>query len=257
MEIFKERRHEKFLSMLFLTIIVLSSKGLYADTYSYNFTHELEIWDVSGTYKDDALGCSISFTMNQDGKGKIAGSGSAGCYIYGVDINTTYDIKGSIKQNDNTATVKLSFKYKGTAEYMGERYKFTANEKVTAEIDAADQMMYGTIKIKLKMAGEKVSERSVFSEPLSADMDGSFYHTCKVDQYGKKLVGNGTLELSNGKKYSFSAKGKVNDKKGESKLKLKGDTSASKGSKLNLIIDENDDGIESIKGKVCGQKISN
>jgi len=257
MEIYKKRRLVKLLSFLFITIIFLSSKGLYAEVYYYDSSGELEIWDISGTYEDDGLGCDISLTMNQDGKGKITGSGSASCYIYGVDINMAYDIKGSIKQKNNTATVKLSLKFKGTAEYMGESYKFTAIEKVKAEIDAADQMMYGTIKVKLKMAGEKVSEKSTFSEPLPEDMDGSFNLTIEVDQDGKKLVGNGTLELSNGIRYSLPAKGKVNNKKGKSKLELKGDTTASKGCKLKLIIDESDDSIESIKGKVLGQKIRN
>ena len=140
---------------------------------------------------------------------------------------------------------------------MGESYKFTANEKVIAEIDADDKMMYGTIKVKLKMAGEKVSEKSVFSERLPKDMDGSFSLTIEMDRDGKKLVGNSILELSNGNIYSLSAKGKVNDKKGQAKLKLKGDNTASKGCKLKLIIDDSDDSIESIKGEVSGQKIRN
>ena len=140
---------------------------------------------------------------------------------------------------------------------MGESYKFTADEKVNAEIDTADQMMYGSIKVKLKMAGEKISEKSVFSEPLPEDMDGSSNLTIELDRDGKKLVGNSILELSNGNRYPLSAKGKVNNKKGQAKLKLKGDNTSSKGCKLQLIIDESDDSVKSIKGKVTGQKIRN
>jgi hypothetical protein len=257
MEIYKKRRYAKILSLLFLTIIFLSSKSLHADVYTYNFSDDLEIWDISGTYEDDGLGCTISLTMNQDSKGKITGSGLASCDIYSVDINMAYDIKGTIKQKNNTAAIKLSIKYKGTAEYMGDSYKFTAKQKVNAEIDAADQMMYGTIKVKLKMAGEKISEKSVFSERLPYDMDGSFNLTIELDRDGKKLFGNSVIELSNGNRYSLSAKGKVNNKKGQAKLKLKGDNTASKGCKLQLIIDERDDSVKSIKGKVAGQKIKN
>jgi hypothetical protein len=253
MKIYRKRRSVTFLPIFFLTIVVLSSKGVYAQPYSYDFTSELAVWDLSGTYEDEALDCYVSLTMNQDARGKITGSGSANCSVWEsgilVDLNFTYDIKGSVKQNNNIATVKLSIKFRGTAEAMGESFKFTASEKIMAEIDASNQVMTGTIKVKAKVAGERMSETAGFYEDLPDDMDGSFNLTFEAYPEGNNLVGDGTLTLSNGEQFSFSVKGKTRDKTGETKFKLKGDAT-----KLKLMI-ESDDSLNSIKGKVLGQKI--
>ncbi len=244
-------KYWKQIVMLLLLILFLSPRYSYADTYSYDFTGDLSIWDVSGSYTDDAMGCSVVLTMNQDTQGKITGGGNAQCSISGVDINMTYDIKGSIKKQNSTTTVKASIKFSGGASYMGESFKFSASEKITAEIDPASEMMYGTIKVKVSVAGERVSETTSFSETLPDDMDGTFDLIFDVNQAGKGLLGSGNLEISNGETFMFSVKGKTNDKKGESKFSLTGD-----GCKLKLTIDAIDDHIRSLKGKVLGQKVA-
>lgn len=247
--------------IVFVTILFLYPISSFAVTYTYDLDdHGVCIWDISGTYKDDSMaGCNISLTLAQDAKGKITGGGSASCSVYEqgilIDIDMSYTVKGNIKQKKGIAIAKMSAKFKGNASAMGETFKFTAIEKIMAEISCGDTSLNGTVKGKacVKKLG-CVSFRGAYTESLPADMDGSSTLVFVVDQVGKKLLGDGVLQLSNSSTINFNVKGKYNSKKDESSFASKG-TGDSKGCKLKVKIDESDDQPISIKGKVFGQSL--
>lgn len=246
---------------LFVTILFLYPISSFADTYTYHLDdHGLCIWDISGTHTDDSIaGCNISLTLAQDAKGKITGGGSASCSVYEqgvlIDIYMNYSVKGKIKQKNGIAIEKMSAKFKGNASAMGETFKFTASEKIMAEISCGDTTMNGTVKGKvcIKNLGCE-SFRGAFTQSLPPGMDGSSLLEFVVDQVGKKLLGDGDLELSNSRSIDFEVKGKHNSKKDESSFALKG-TGNSKGCKLKVKIDESNGQPISIKGKVFGQSL--
>ena len=247
---------KRYLTLLLL-VFFLCNRCLGADSYSCDFTGELYIWDISGSYTDSAMGCTVSYVMTQDAKGKITGYGTASCSIMGVDIDMSYNIKGSVGQKNNVATLKVNIKFLGTASYLGETYKFSASEKITAEINATTQTMSGILKVCAAIPALRYRECDTigYSAEVPPDMDGSSSLQFDVTEDGNKLLGSGTLTLSNGGVFVFSVKGKYNPKKDLSIFKLKGDTS-SKGCKLNIKIDESTDLITSLKGKALGQKIT-
>jgi hypothetical protein len=167
----------------------------------------------------------------------------------------SFDIKGSVKQKDNLAIVKMSMKFTGTAYDGVDTYKFTASTKVTAEIDTGAGTINGTVKAKVSIKGYgSDSYESSYTITLPPDMDGTFTVELNVDKDGNKLLGTGELVLSNGDIYYFSVTGKYNSKTNESNLKLKGAGSL-KGSSLKIKVDESDGHISSATGKILGQKI--
>lgn len=247
---------------VFVTILFLYPISSFAVTHTYHLDdYGLCIWDMSGTYTDDSItGCNISFTLAQDAKGKITGGGSASCSVYEpsvgwIDIDMGYSVKGNIKQKNGIAKVKMSLKFKGNASAMGETFKLTAMEKIMAEISCGDTTINGTVKAKacIKKVGCE-SFRGAFTDSLPPGMDGSSLLVFVVDQVGKKLLGDGVLELSNLSTINFNVKGKYNSKKDESSFASKG-TGDSKGCKLKVKIDESDGQPISIKGKVFGQSL--
>ena len=246
---------------VFVTILFLCPISSFADTYTYHLDdHGLCVWDISGTYTDDSMvGCNISLTLAQDAKGKITGGGSASCSVYEagiwIDIDMDYSVKGNIKQKKGIAIAKMSAKFKGNASAMGETFKFTAREKIMAEISSGDSTLNGTVKGKacIKKVGCESFE-GTFTDSLPPDMDGSSTLVFDVDQAGKKLLGDGVLTLSNLDTINFQVKGKYNSKKDESQFALKG-TGNSKKCKFKVKIDESDGQPISIKGKVFGQSL--
>lgn len=242
--------------ILLLAILLLPAQSSFAETYFFDFTGDLSVWDISGSYTEDyTIGCDISYDLTQDAAGKFTGGGSASCSVEGIDIDMTFDINGSIKQTGGVATVKMSMKFKGTAYDGWDTYKFTASAKVTAEVDSVAGTIEGTVKVKISIKGYG-SESGVvpYTIDLPLDMDGTFTLELDVNADGKKLQGTGTLTLSNGDTYNFSIKGKYNAKTDENKLTLKGDASF-KGSSLKITIDESDGQMTSLTGKTLGQKL--
>jgi hypothetical protein len=228
---------------------------LYADSYSYDFTGEFYLWDISGDYSDDSMGCTIDYTITQDAKGKITGFGGASCSIYGVDIDMTFDIKGSVKQRNGICSVIMNMKFIGTATDGYETLKFKASEKVKAQIDPGAGLIEGTVRVCIAIAGYgSYCDTVAFSVLVPVDMDGSSQLDFDANLAGKKLIGTGTLELSNGDTYDFTVTGKYNAKKNQSTLTLKG-TGSAKGCTFKIKVDEGSGDIDSLKAKVLGQCI--
>lgn len=248
------KTHVERFVLLSLPLLFLCPKCLIAQTsYYFDFTGNLSLWDLSGTYTDYALGGEISYTLTQDSAGKITGYGTGTMSMSGLNITATYDIDGSITQKDGIAELELSTDYSGTATYLGDTYEFTAKETTTAEIDASTAMMTGVVEVELTMEGYG-SERYTmdFSTETPEGMDGSFELEFDIYQNGTRLTGNGILILSNSETYDLTASGKFKSRTNESTISLRG---SARGSRLRLSVDGSDDHIETLRGKILGQEL--
>ncbi len=225
-------------------------------TNTYDLSRLCKIWDLSGTYDEDVLG--ISFTMAQDGKGKIVGGGSWSAVVEGISVNATFTIKAKMKaEKDGSTSLKLQMKHTGTASQGGQTHKFKASQKIVCIIDPDDLEMRGQVETSLSMAGQKVKQIDVFSEDLPIGMDGSAMLTIETQRDAKgKIIGSGSCELSNLEELSFVVKGKPNSKTGTVKLSLKGrKETGDSGAKIQMEVFGDYQDIESMKGKVMGQTI--
>ena len=254
----KKRYNKRFLLLLLIVFFLCPRPSIAQPIdYNFNFTGDLGIWDITGTYSDDSIGGNISYTVTQDTAGKLTGYGTASVSAFGVDIDMTYDIKGSVKQRNGVATVKLCLNFSGTATYEGETYGFRAKEQVTAEIDTNIAVMRGIVKVSVTVQGfGSDRETLVFEADIpDVNMDGSFEIDFEVNDDGRNLTGEGTVTLSNGDTYNFTVKGKINERKNESAFSFNAADNNAKGCKLKIKVNEGTDQIISLNGKILGQNL--
>jgi hypothetical protein len=224
---------------------------------TYDFSGYLYVWDVSGSYSDSISteGINLDYVITQDAGGKLTGTGTASASMYGVDLNLSFDVKGTVRTNNEGVWVKMTLKGKGTALYEGESIKFSFSENVHAQVNPGSNTITGTVKVRVSAQGQSASETISFDESLPADMNGVATLSLSCTSSGKDLLGTGTLTLSNAETYNFGVKGKYNAKYDESKLTLKGDETTKKN-RLKTKIGGSDGVIKLLKGKVLGQKLN-
>jgi hypothetical protein len=249
-------------------LIVLLGAAVYAgtataETYTYDLSGDVSIWDMSGTYGNDELGdigLNVSYNLTQDAKGKLTGGGSASGvapdpydpYGEGYPFDLTFTVTGSVTQSGGVTHIKITMKFKGTITEGNHTYRFRATLSMNMDVDPELGMMTGTIGVSVSVMGytQRIPKQD-YELPIPEGMDGSADLTIDVTQDGKKVTGTGSLQLSNGDTYGFAIKGTFSAKKNLDTLTL---TSQDKW-KLTLKIDTTDHSIDSFKGKVLGQSL--
>ena len=219
---------------------------------TYDFMGYLYIWDIGGSYSDSIEGINLDYVITQDASGKLTGTGTASASMYGVDLDMSFSVTGTLGTKDGAAWVKMTLKGKGTAWYEGESIKFSFSESVNAQVDPDSRTMTGTVKVKVSAQGQSESATTSFDELLPENMDGSAMLNFNCTSSGTKISGTGDMTLSNGESYGFSLSGKYNVKSDETNLTLKGNT---KGSSLKLKVDGSDGHIKTLTGTMLGQKL--
>jgi hypothetical protein len=209
--------------------------------------YNLSIWDFSGTYAESQDGMTLSYTLIQDAKGKVTGSGTFNDLSDENDISIPVEIKGKVKGKNNIVTFK--YKVKG---------KDTEDNKILAvlmlELNESILSLAGTEKMKVCQQGagcEKTETSVSLDVPDGMTGEAVVSIDAELDEKGKKLEGTAELTLSNRDIYNLYAKGKYNSKKGETQFQLKSEN----GIKIKLKIDEGSGDTTSIKAKALGQKL--
>jgi len=226
--------------------------------HNYQFDGDLAIWDVGGAYHDAEM--DMDYTMAQDAKGKIAGFGTANFAEDDMTLEMDFVIKGGVKTRGDETLVNFKMKAKGSGDYEGLTFKFTASVDVKTVIDSLVGEMIGTMKLRMTLKAKgyypyKASEIMTFEEDVPVGMDGSSDLVLTTHAEGDSRVwGDGVLTLSNGEKFNYLVKGKLNVKKATGKLALKATDELSKGSMFKLYTDDEFD-LTGVKGKALGQKI--
>ena len=255
--------------VLLAMVLLLTPANLCAEQEGIDSKTDLAcntyIWDITGTYDNQFLECPSTIHLVQDAKGKLVGYGQGSCWTYFRDtdvwVEFEYMVKGSIKQKRGKADVKIKIKFKGEAdvpEFDLQGLKVKGQESLKAFIDAAEQTIEGMVKYTecIQKGGcEKGTEP--LSVDLPAGMDGSWFLTTNnIDDDGKKIMGESILILANGNQLAMTAKGRINARKGEAKVKFSGVKTdpGAKGSSIMATVDE-DENVLKMKGKVLGQQI--
>lgn len=220
---------------------------------AFDFADVLDIWDISGSYSGEvADNINLSYTITQDTRGKIAGTGTANVCIDGnncVDIPCT--VKGYVKQKNGIAYVRLTISGKGILTIAGVVRKVSFSEQLSVgTINPSDGKISGSAKVRVSVSGRKSQGLIVpFTATLAQNMDGLAVLYVHCSSSGNYLLGTANLMLPNGQNYGFSVKGKYNVKLNESNLNLKGNAP---GNSLKIKIDSNGY-ITALKGNVLGQ----
>jgi hypothetical protein len=213
--------------------------------------------------QDDSGDLFITFAdpFTQDGKGKLAGSGTTQVTVtnepdIALSFQGTYVTKGTIKGNNGLTTLRLAAKASGSAFLENATRKLNATANYAITINSAAGTVSGTIKQKASASGlGSVNSTETFQDMLPPELgDGSWTLELNFGEPdGTKLQGTATVTLATGQVYPFNFTGTFVSSNGQSKLTLKG-VDAGLGSKLTVTMQGS--AITTIKGKVSGQIIS-
>lgn len=240
---------------LLIIVIALCVGGFCSSAHAETFTNDLSasVWDIGGSYEEDVEGIPMSYTVSQDGKGKLTGYGSASGTVDGVSLNMDFLVKGKISSKKSITTIQQKLSIKGTASYQGQMLKFSGSVSMKTVVDEISRVMSGTITISL--LGFKETE-SYYEDLSDVDMDGTVVLITSINEVEGKLIGDAVLELSNGRLIHMLVKGK--DKNGQLLIQAKGikDDSDSSGSGIKIIFDSLRDVVD-FKAKALGQKLEN
>ncbi len=234
--------------------------------YSNSYAGQLSIWDVTGNYSDSLLGGQLDgdYTLSMDNQGKLAGQGSANFYESGLDIDLDFAIAGAVKKVGDSTDVLFTQNVSGTVDYENKHFKVTGKIKYHLTADPVTRMMSGSISGNICIVGKGCASLKAlnYGDPLyfeteidDFNMDGSWDLILNVENVdGKNLVAQAKVALSNGRSVTLNGAGKYSDKTDTSKIKAKGMTSDTVGSKLSLMATGAGLDIVAGKGKLFGQK---
>lgn len=241
--------------------------------------HSPSLYDVSGTYRFNFAILQLEFTLIQDCKGKIQGSGSASASSIAGDL--TIDpllISGSMKTSKLGTAINLKLSGKGTADIGDGPTPFSFSAKVKGAVESNSQGgadILGTIQLKICIKGQgcvtSKDLKKAFdiddSFALHAQADGGWSLRIAVSDEGKKLGGTATLVTSPDapgakKTTAYIVKGKRSPRTGITTLNLKPVEKGSCGPlKLKVRLLEGTGGeppvvgeVLEARGRVLGQK---
>jgi outer membrane protein assembly factor BamB len=203
----------------------------------------------------------------QDGRGRLAGSGSASVVLSSnvTDPQTnalgaTYVSKGSVTSSKGVARLVLSVKVSGQA-LLGDNQHPVAQRSVILNVNSSAKFDAKTNQMSARVSGTastrgllSLSNRRQLADVFPAELgDGSWTLGLQFGLIsGNKASGTATVTLSTGQVYPFTCAGTFAPRTGQWKLNLKG-VGAGKGSNLQVIAQGSD--ITKIVGRVSGQSV--
>jgi len=237
---------------------------LASGSYTVEFDGNVTLWDISGTYSEDLGGLAVDYTLSVDPSGKITGYGSASyAASYGIGIDTTFNISGTVSTAGRVTRVTLSMTMKGSGQFQGSTVNFSASIRESMEIDAETSTLVGTTSGNVSLSvrgfgnfGEKIPTADVALD-LPYDMDGTWDLTLNTVTSGPKITGTGQITLSNGSVFGFTIAGTYAARTDLSKVAMKG-TPTNKAMSANIVANFGKAGmnVRSLKGKALGQTIT-
>jgi len=229
--------------------------------YTYSFdTQSVPLWDVSGSYHispsiNGDVPVDFDISVLQDNTGKLYGSGPTSVDIGGQIVPGNYIVKGKIFSSAGVTRATATVKVTGTGLISGLIRPYSLSESFILEIDSSGLAVIGTGKGSATAKGigtGKIAED--INDSLPEGMDGGWQLDLGVQTNVKKLSGNSSVSLSNGRSFDFVTSGSYSPTTDFSKVKLTGSgTSAS--AKLSLVASGEGMGLDQITGKLLGQTI--
>jgi subtilase family serine protease len=223
----------------------------------YVFTKP-SLWDMTGIYTntDTSSGSNtVVLSLQQQANGKISGTRNE-TDVSGADFaEGSGPITGKIAARAGSVAANL----KGSASVTGLSggVAFTENAKIkeTATIvpSSLTVLVSGSARV-CEVGGKCVTSTEAISFSLPQGMNGDWTLGLNITTNGSKLVGTGTITLSNGRVLTYQVTGSYNNRSQTSKLKFVGEGD-DVGTSLSLTTGGAGTNLTSLKGKVLGQSL--
>jgi hypothetical protein len=260
-------------TVLAATILIYTASPAFAGmangAYNHDFSGEVPLWDISGSYSYSDGGTVVDFTLTEDPSGGLTGTGTYNFNNTGIALTGSATITGKIS-GPSTAP-KVSFKVlvtngSGMIEIEGITHDvtFTGTINANSNLDGAhSQLVFTSGSTLLKLLEPSTGRRKTLSGkvnhstlalPVDSDGDWTLDLTLNPVPSSTKYTGTSTVTTSPapGTPPSFTATGTYTSRTDTSKITLK-----RTGSSLNLLISTAGSNmtVKSANGTLYGQTV--
>jgi len=232
-------------------------------SYTNSFTDTVRIWDVSGSYNNNATGFGLNYQLNMDKAGKFAGKADV---AVSDQMDMTLAFFGAVTSGPSNVTrMTLTMRLKGSMDLdEAGTMSFSGIIKEKLEIDPNTGMLVGTMSgsVHASFRGHSATQKLPVTEVttyLPYGMNGKWDLTLNVQTNGLRSVryiGDGEVRLANGRTVPLLATGTYSAKTDLSKLNIK-NVSTNGIVKFGLVstIENGQINIEKLTGAAFGQKV--
>ena len=219
------------------------------------------VYDLTGSYQFDQqtlgaggtpLKLSLGFSVQQDSTGRLRGSGVTNV-LMGTNLAAAqYTVIGGVNGGGGKVTrAKFSIRWLVQDPAVGGNGPVTISVQYNLEV--GPEFLNGTARGRAKFGktGSSSINTSVSGVPLPAGVDGSWSVAMTI----QVPSGSGFILLPNGRSLQANLASSFSAGSGLSRLKLSG-TGGDRGNTLNVSYLPATSALESISGKVLGQKVT-
>ena len=218
--------------------------------YSYDISAETgpALWNLAGTELFDPLLVTVD---RQDGWGRLWADNSIVGQVWGNSITNRVKARVSDSWWD-----QLYFPFGGIAIFQTACLDLGL-DSTSLSLTGAQVLRECEVEIKLfrKRIISSTTDSTDVSFPLTEGNDGSWNLELDLTPFGNYLRGTATITFANGETQQFRVNGKYYSSIDKTKLLLTSSSWIDRGSILWVALSGPTLDIESLKGKVSGQKV--
>ena len=233
-------------------------------TFIYDFSPTNKpLWDLSGPLElnqeivgvaGSGIPLSVPIMVDQNIKGRLAGSGYANVLVDTNVINAKYRMSGKVYTAADKTKVKLNVRATGNDVISGVTNSFRIVLVYQLELDPLTQTLSGTVRGTAKFSAltdGRINQETTVALPVGND--GSWVLKLELNSI-KPPGGNAAITLPNGRFLQYSARGSYSESRDQTRLTLRG-FGNSRGSRLSLRLLSTNAILTDLGGRVLGQKL--
>lgn len=223
--------------------------------YHFNLTQQPALWDLSGTYSNEAGGLRFVTALDHTPKGRLTGTGTAHYSEPFTVINATQTMTGRVSGSSKT---RVALNAKGQGQFTGSAFFVPISGPfmgvLALNLNPTNGTVSGRSSGSLCIEGRGCRTFTTnTSFQLPPEVDGAWTLALDVTSSHNAVRGTATVQLSNGHTLAFKVRGTHAPRSGISRLKLAG-TGPALGTRLTLRLGATNE-LQALNGKLFGQRL--
>lgn len=228
-----------------------------AGTFTFTFSTNLPLFDLSGTVQTNSGNTTEQFTLVLSPQGRISGPFSATYNDSVVSLTIEGALRGVVVVSDATLKVVLGVHARFSGFASGHPVAGTEIVRGRFVADEETKMLVGRQVMTVCILGRgcRTTADNV-SIPIPSDdgeSSGSWTLTLNLSNAGKVITGSAVATLENGRSISFNVRGAYAPRSGISRLRLSGTGEASGVSMVMTTSSEME--LLTLRGRLLGQRL--
>lgn len=245
--------------LMFLFLIGLatacSAQPSGQEQYDFSLTRPPALWELSGTYSNEAGGLRFVTTLHHAPNGLLTGTGTAHYNEAATVINAAQTVTGRVSGSSKT---HVTLQAKGQGLFTGTAFFLPISGPFMGVLDLSLNPTNSTVSGRssgsfcIEGRGCRTLTTNVTFQ-LPPAVDGAWTLVLNVTNRHNAVRGTATAQLSNGLTIAFNVRGTHAARSGISRLKLLG-ISAAPRTMLTLRLGTTNE-LQALNGKLFGQRL--